>query len=87
MVLAWTALCETCCACRRNEPWLCTQPLGSGPRLSEEDVRLRRADRTPTGVYSGIGTFGQRQVVAAAAAIPIEPTTPSASVPSSTPRG
>ena len=75
MVLAWTALCETCRACRRNEPWLCKQPQGSGHRLKAQDVRLRRPDGTPIGVYSGIGTFGERQVVAAAA-IAIEPTTP-----------
>jgi S-(hydroxymethyl)glutathione dehydrogenase/alcohol dehydrogenase len=76
VVLAWTAPCETCRACSRNEPWLCTQPLGDGHRLTAEDVRLRRPDGTPIGVYSGIGTFAEYQVVAAPAAIPIEPTTP-----------
>ncbi len=76
VVLAWTAPCDACRACRRNEPWLCTQPRGSGHRLNPEDVRLRRPDGTPIGAYSGIGTFGERQVVAAAAAIPIEPSTP-----------
>ena len=60
----------------RAEPWLCSQPRGSGHRLREEDVRLRRTDGTPIGVYSGIGTFGERQVVAHQAAIPIDPSTP-----------
>ena len=76
VILAWTAPCEICGACKRHEPWLCTQPPGSGHRLKPEDVRLRRPDGTPIGVYSGIGTFGERQVVAASAAIPIAPTMP-----------
>src|SRR5687767_1650743 len=42
VVLAWTAPCGNCIACAREEPWLCIQPRGSGHRLREEDVRLRR---------------------------------------------
>ena len=76
VVLAWTAPCGACAACVRAEPWLCSQPRGSGHRLREEDVRMHRTDGTPIGVYSGIGTFGERQVVAHQAAIPIEPRTP-----------
>src|SRR5680860_1351997 len=38
VVLAWTAPCGGCQACRRNEPWLCSEPRGSGHRLSKEDV-------------------------------------------------
>lgn len=76
VVLAWTAPCGRCAACARRQPWLCVRPRGSGHRLREEDVRLRRADGTPIGVYSGIGTFGERQVVAHAAAIPIDAATP-----------
>ncbi len=76
VVLAWTAPCGSCGACSRGEPWLCSEPRGSGHRLREEDVRLRRTDGTPIGVYSGIGTFGERQVVAYQAAIPIESGTP-----------
>ncbi|MBA2634144.1 MAG: zinc-binding dehydrogenase [Chloroflexi bacterium] len=76
VVLAWTAPCGNCAACRRIEPWLCTEPRGSGHRLRAGDVRLRRVDGTPIGAYSGIGTFGERQVVAHEAAIPIDPGTP-----------
>ena len=76
VVLAWTAPCGSCAACRRIEPWLCTEPRGSGHRLRAEDVRLRRVDGTPIGAYSGIGTFGERQVVAHEAAIPVDPCTP-----------
>ena len=76
VVLAWTAPCDACRACARAEPWLCSDPRGSGHRLREEDVRLRRPDGAPIGVYSGIGTFGERQVVAHQAAIPIGTDTP-----------
>jgi len=76
VVLAWTAPCRSCPACRRDEPWLCSQPHGSGHRLREEDVRLRRPNGEPVGVYSGIGTFGTHQVVAASAAIKVDPRMP-----------
>jgi S-(hydroxymethyl)glutathione dehydrogenase / alcohol dehydrogenase len=76
VTLAWTAPCAACPACDRQEPWLCARPDGAGHRLSPELVRLHRYDGSPVGVYSGIGTFSERQVVAASAAIPIDPATP-----------
>jgi S-(hydroxymethyl)glutathione dehydrogenase / alcohol dehydrogenase len=77
VVLAWTAPCGVCDACRRTEPWLCSQPAGSGHRLMAKDLRLHRAETgEPIGAYSGIGTFGARQVVAASAAITVDPRTP-----------
>jgi S-(hydroxymethyl)glutathione dehydrogenase/alcohol dehydrogenase len=77
VVLAWTAPCGACEACRRSEPWLCSQPDGSGHRLKPADARLHRAaSGEPVGAYSGIGTFGERQVVAASAAIKVDPRTP-----------
>jgi S-(hydroxymethyl)glutathione dehydrogenase/alcohol dehydrogenase len=75
-ILAWTAPCGACVACRRGEPWLCATPAGDGHRMRVGDVRLRRTDGTAVGVYSGIGTFGTRQVIAAEAAIPVDPATP-----------
>jgi S-(hydroxymethyl)glutathione dehydrogenase / alcohol dehydrogenase len=76
VVLSWTAPCGRCTACVRGEPWLCSDPAGADHRLRESDVRLRRQDGTPIGVYSGIGTFGTHQVVAASAAVPVDPRTP-----------
>jgi S-(hydroxymethyl)glutathione dehydrogenase/alcohol dehydrogenase len=76
VVLAWTAPCRACDACRRNEPWLCGRPDGSGHRLRSEDQRLHRPSGEPVGAYSGIGTFGERQVVSASAAIKVDPRTP-----------
>ena len=76
VVLAWTAPCAACVSCRRGEPWLCTSPDGSGHRLDPELVRLHDPSGGPVGVYSGIGTFAERQVVAASAAIKVDPRTP-----------
>ncbi len=76
VVLAWTAPCGTCRACVRGEPWLCPTPRGGGHRLAAQQVRARRVDGSPLGVYSGVGTHASHQVVDAAAAIPVDPRTP-----------
>ena len=75
-VLAWTAPCERCAACRRGEQWLCPTPRGGGHRLDAEQVRARRPDGRALGVYSGVGTHASHQVVDAAAAIVVDPRTP-----------
>ena len=75
VVLAWTAPCGRCAACLRDEGWLCLSPAGSGHRRAPGDIRIRRPDGTPLGAYSGIGTMGSVQVVAADAAIPVDPRT------------
>jgi S-(hydroxymethyl)glutathione dehydrogenase/alcohol dehydrogenase len=78
VVLAWTAPCRLCRACARGEAWLCVSPRGAGHRLAPELVRLHRSNGAPVGAYSGIGTFSTGQVVAAEAAVPIDPGTPRA---------
>jgi S-(hydroxymethyl)glutathione dehydrogenase/alcohol dehydrogenase len=76
VVLAWTAPCARCAACARDEPWLCITPHGGGHRLAADLVRVRRPSGEPVGTYSGVGTHSTGQVVAAAAAIPVDPGTP-----------
>lgn len=76
VVLAWTAPCGVCSPCLRGEGWQCARPVGAGHRLHPDLVRVRRDDGSPVGTYSGIGTFGTAQVVAAEAAIPVDPRTP-----------
>lgn len=76
VVLAWTAPCGRCVACEREEPWLCETPDGAGHRLSPELHRLHRLTGEPIGAYSGIGTFGEHQVVAGSAAIKVDRRTP-----------
>jgi Zn-dependent alcohol dehydrogenase len=75
VVLAWTAPCGRCASCGRGEGWLCPTPAGSGHRRAPGDVRIRRPDGAALGAYSGIGTLGSVQVVAADAAIPVDPRT------------
>ena len=75
VVLAWTAPCGRCASCRRGEGWLCRTPAGFGHRRAPADVRIWRPDGTALGAYSGIGTLGSVQVVAADAAIPVDPRT------------
>ncbi len=75
VVLAWTAPCGRCASCLRGEGWLCLTPAGSGHRLRPGDVRIRRPDGAALGAYSGIGTLGSVQVVAADAAITVDPRT------------
>jgi S-(hydroxymethyl)glutathione dehydrogenase/alcohol dehydrogenase len=75
VVLAWTAPCGRCACCRRAEGWLCLSPAESGHRLRAADVRIRRPDGSALGAYSGIGTLGSVQVVAADAAIRVDPRT------------
>lgn len=75
VVLAWTVPCGRCASCRRGEGWLCPTPPGSGHRLAPGDIRIRRPDGASLGAYSGIGTLGSVQVVAANAAIPVDPRT------------
>jgi S-(hydroxymethyl)glutathione dehydrogenase/alcohol dehydrogenase len=76
VVLGWTAPCGACGACLRAEPWLCLRPEGGNHRLRPEDHRLHRPNGDPIGAYSGIGTFGKHEVVAASAAIQVNPRTP-----------
>ncbi len=75
VVLAWTAPCGRCASCRRGEGWLCRMPAGSGHRRAPGDVRIHRPDGAALGAYSGIGTLGSVQVVAADAAVPVDPRT------------
>jgi S-(hydroxymethyl)glutathione dehydrogenase/alcohol dehydrogenase len=76
VVLAWNAPCGACGPCRRGEVWLCRAPRTAGHRLAPEQVRARRLDGRPLGVYHGTGTHATHQVIDAAAAIPIDPRTP-----------
>jgi S-(hydroxymethyl)glutathione dehydrogenase/alcohol dehydrogenase len=76
VVLAWTAPCGICRACLRGEPWLCPTPRGGGHRRADDQVRARRPDGRPLGVYSGVGTHASHQVVDAASAISVDARTP-----------
>ena len=76
VVLAWTAPCRACEACRARRA-LAVQPAGRQRPSAGAGARAAApADGKPIGAYSGIGTFGEHQVVAASAAIKVDPRTP-----------
>ncbi len=65
-----------CASCRRQEAWLCATPAGAGIGWLRRTCGCGGRTASAIGAYSGIGTFGERQVVAQEAAIPIDPSTP-----------
>lgn len=73
VVLAWTAPCGRCARCSSGEGHLCIDPIGGNHRSDPEQIRARQADGTPLNIFCGIGTMATHQVVAAEAAIRIDP--------------
>ena len=76
VVLAWTAPCG---AARRAAAT--NRGCAASPTAAVIGWRQRTSGSTgpsgePIGAYGGIGTFGERQVVAASAAIKVDPRTP-----------
>ncbi|GAA3837867.1 S-(hydroxymethyl)mycothiol dehydrogenase [Streptomyces coacervatus] len=69
VVLNWRAVCGTCRACRKGEPWYCfathnaTQPM-------------TLVDGTPLSAALGIGAFAERTLVAAGQCTKVDPTAP-----------
>ena len=69
VVLNWRAVCGTCRACRKGEPWYCfathnaTQPM-------------TLADGTPLSAALGIGAFAEKTLVAAGQCTKVDPTAP-----------
>jgi S-(hydroxymethyl)glutathione dehydrogenase/alcohol dehydrogenase len=77
VVLAWLIPCGACRACRGGRVWLCS----ASPSYTHRMPSGRAATHRPNGggdvlTYSAIGTFADRQNVPAAAAIPVDPSTP-----------
>jgi S-(hydroxymethyl)glutathione dehydrogenase / alcohol dehydrogenase len=76
VVLAWTAPCGTCPACRRGQGFICARPAGGDHRGRAADVRVSLADGSRAFVFAGIGTMATHQVVDASAAIRVDPAMP-----------
>ena len=76
VVLAWTAPCGRCAACRRDEPGCAAAPRGSGHRLAPRTAAAAartaaRSAPTPGSARSVSGRSSRSE-----AAIPIDPRTP-----------
>ena len=66
VVLAWRAPCGECRSCRRGRPWYCFES-----RNATQPMTL--ADGTPLSPALGIGAFAEKTLVAAAQAVPVDP--------------
>lgn len=71
VALSWYAPCLACRACQRGRQWACTGSSSFGHAMPDGTTRLARADGSPLLAYCGIGTFAEREVVPATAAIPM----------------
>jgi S-(hydroxymethyl)glutathione dehydrogenase / alcohol dehydrogenase len=76
VILSAIVPCRRCARCVHGEPWLCRQSSSLSHRLGPSEVRVRRPDGSPVGVYTGIGTYSERQVIDARAAMPVDPKLP-----------
>lgn len=79
VVLSWLAPCHLCVACQRGQPWLCSRTRALEHRMPDGSTRLHDAGGRDIFPYLGIGTFLERTVVPASAAITVPPETPAAS--------
>jgi S-(hydroxymethyl)glutathione dehydrogenase/alcohol dehydrogenase len=75
VVLSWWYPCGTCLQCRRGEHWVCSGNRATDNTLHDGTMRLSSPDG-PVGQYLSIGTFAERAVVPASAAVVIPPELP-----------
>ncbi|MGV9711437.1 Zn-dependent alcohol dehydrogenase [Gordonia sp. NPDC003424] len=72
VVLSWLASCGSCYYCERAEPHLCGRPRTMlGAHTMPDGSTRMSLDGKPVRQFCGLGSFAQRTVVPAGAAIPI----------------
>lgn len=76
VVLSWMASCGRCAGCRAGRPWTCTETRALENLMPDGTTRLHRADGSEAVAYLGLGTFAERAVVPASAAIPVDSAVP-----------
>ena len=76
VALSWYYPCLECRNCQLGRQWACTDSASLRHRLPDGSTRLRRADGAEVLSYLTIGTFAERTIVPAAAAVPIPDTVP-----------
>lgn len=77
VALNWHYPCLACEACHLGRQWLCTGTKALEHRLPDGSTRLHRADSSEVLPYLALGTFGERAVVAAQAAVAVPDAVPS----------
>jgi S-(hydroxymethyl)mycothiol dehydrogenase len=68
VVLNWRAVCGTCRACKRGEPWYCFATYNATQRMT-------LADGTELSPALGIGAFVEKTLVAAGQCTKVDPST------------
>jgi S-(hydroxymethyl)glutathione dehydrogenase/alcohol dehydrogenase len=76
VALSWYYPCLHCRNCQLGRQWACSESASLRHLLPDGTTRLHRADGTDVMAYLTIGTFAERAVVPAAAAVPIPDTVP-----------
>jgi S-(hydroxymethyl)glutathione dehydrogenase/alcohol dehydrogenase len=76
VTLSWYAPCGSCRRCRQGRPWVCEGSRAPESRLADGSTRLRRPSGDPVLPYLGVGSFGERAVVPASAAVRMPPQLP-----------
>lgn len=76
VALSWYYPCLRCRACQSGRQWLCAGSGSLQHRQADGTTRVHRTDGTPVLANLAIGTFAERTVVPASAAIPMPDGTP-----------
>jgi Zn-dependent alcohol dehydrogenase len=76
VALNWFYPCRTCPGCVAGRPWQCTGTTALSDRLPDGSTPLRRRDGTEILPMLALGTFAERAVVPAQAAVPLPPGVP-----------
>jgi S-(hydroxymethyl)glutathione dehydrogenase / alcohol dehydrogenase len=71
VILSWWASCGACRMCASGRPWLCEESSSGEGVMPDGSTRLRRSDGTPVRSFLGVGSFAERTIVPAQAAVPI----------------
>jgi S-(hydroxymethyl)glutathione dehydrogenase/alcohol dehydrogenase len=70
-VLSWYAPCGACPRCLEGRPWICQRSSSDDGLMSDGTARLSRPGGERVRSYLSVGSFGERAVVSAAAAVPV----------------
>lgn len=76
VALSWLVPCGRCRSCLSGRVWSCPDSPSYSHRMLDGTARLHRTDGEDLLSYCAIGTMAERQVVPAAAAIPMPDGTP-----------
>jgi S-(hydroxymethyl)mycothiol dehydrogenase len=68
VILNWRAVCGTCRACKRGEPWYCFATFNATQKMT-------LADGTELSPALGIGAFAEKTLVAAGPCTKVDPST------------